>query len=104
MRHYPITHVSRADGAWPLPQFATAAGMDTHMVLRLVRLGLLEAATDPTGQMWLPAAQLTRAAAIVRLRAGLGLNYTALGLVLDLLARIDHLEQQLRAAGRAPRR
>ncbi|ADL49530.1 MULTISPECIES: chaperone modulator CbpM [Micromonospora] len=101
---YAIVHVSRADGAWPLPQFAAAAGMDTHMVVRLINLGLLEAATDPTGHVWLPAGQLPRAAAIVRLRAGLGLNYTALGVVLDLLTRIDQLEHQLRTRDGAHRR
>jgi hypothetical protein len=94
---YPITHVSRTGGVWPLAQFATAAGMDTHMVLRLVRLGLLDAATDPAGQVWLPTAQLARAASILRLRTGLGLNYAALGLVLDLLSRITDLENELRA-------
>jgi chaperone modulatory protein CbpM len=31
------------------------------------------------------------------LRAGLGLNYTAVGVVLDLLDRIDALEAVLRA-------
>lgn len=101
---YPIVHVSRAEAAWPLPQFAHAAGMDVHMVVRLVRLGLLDAATDPGGQVWLPAAQLARAASIVRLRAGLGLNYTALGLVMDLLARIESLETQLRTRDAAYRR
>jgi chaperone modulatory protein CbpM len=80
-----------------LAQFARAAGMDTHMVVRLVRLGLLEAATDPAGQVWLSASQVRRAALILRLRSGLGLNYTALGLVLDLLSRITDLETQLRA-------
>jgi chaperone modulatory protein CbpM len=44
---------------------------------------------------------IARAARIMRLRTGLGLNYTALGLVLDLLERIDDLEAALRAERRA---
>jgi hypothetical protein len=45
----------------------------------------------------LPVAQLARAARIVRLRAGLGLNYAAVGVVLDLLDRIEELETALRS-------
>jgi hypothetical protein len=44
------------------------------------------------------SAHLLRIARIHRLRAGLGLNYTALGVVLDLLDRIEELEAAL--AGR----
>lgn len=77
-----------------LEQVAAAAGVDAYMVDRLVSLGLL--ATAP-GSATLPATQVARAARIVRLRAGLGLNYTAVGVVLDLLDRITELEQALRA-------
>jgi chaperone modulatory protein CbpM len=36
-------------------------------------------------------------ARIRRLRAGLGLNYAALGLVVDLLDRVAELERELRS-------
>jgi chaperone modulatory protein CbpM len=101
---YAIVHVSRGGGTWPLARFAAAAGMDPYMIIRLVRLGLLEATVDATGAVWVPATQLARAAAIARLRTGLGLNYTAVGVVLDLLDRIDDLQQQLRTRDSAPRR
>ena len=65
------------------------------MVARLVTLGLLDADTRPGGAV-LAVAQVPRAARIVRLRAGLGLNYTAVGVVLDLLDRISELEAALR--------
>jgi chaperone modulatory protein CbpM len=81
--------------ALTLPQFAAAAGLDPHMVARLVALGLLDAHRGPAGVL-LPATQVPRAGRIVRLRAGLGLNYTAVGVVLDLLDRIDELEAALR--------
>ena len=77
-------------------QIATATGVDTHMIDRLVVLGLLDTHPAPAGHL-LPATQVARAARIVRLRAGLGLNYTALGVVLELLDRIDALEAALRA-------
>ena len=76
-------------------QVATASGVDPHMVDRLVALGLLD--TLPGTGVRLPVTQAARAARIVRLRAGLSLNYTAVGVVLDLLDRITDLEQALRA-------
>jgi hypothetical protein len=42
--------------------------------------------------MWFAPRQLLTVARIQRLRAGLELNYAALGLVLDLLERIAELE------------
>ena len=41
-------------------------------------------------------------ARIQRLRTGLSLNWAAIGLVLDLLDRIDVLERDLRARPRPP--
>ena len=86
-------------GALTVAQFAAAAGLDRYMVSRLVALGLLDTVRGPAGTL-LPATQLARAARIVRLRAGLGLNYTAVGVVLDLLERIEHLEAALRTERR----
>jgi chaperone modulatory protein CbpM len=65
---------------------------------RLIALGLLDAHTDPAGALVLPVEQVARAARIADRgsRSGLGLNYTAVGLVLDLLDRIDELETALR--------
>ena len=80
-----------------VPEFAAAAGLHPALVARLVTLGLLDTHRDPAGAALLAPAQVARAARIVRLRSGLGLNYTAVGLVLDLLDRIDELEAALRA-------
>ncbi|KUL29684.1 chaperone modulator CbpM [Actinoplanes awajinensis] len=77
-------------------QFAAATGLNPHEVTRLVALGLLDAVAGSAGPV-LPATQRARAARITRLRAGLGLNYTALGVVLDLLERIEQLQAALRA-------
>ena len=77
--------------------FAAAAGLHPDLVSRLVALGLLEPEVDARGQRWFEPAQLARVARVRRLRAGLPLNYAAIGVVLDLLARIDELESVLRA-------
>jgi chaperone modulatory protein CbpM len=80
-----------------LETFAAAAGLHPELVRRLVALGLLEPASAVSGQLWFDRSQVARAARIERLRTDLYLNYAAIGLVLDLLDRIDELEAVLRA-------
>ena len=100
MSPYTLVRQTRP-GLLPVAQFAAVCGLHPEMVTRLVTLGLLDAHTDTTGTTVLLTGQIARAARIMRLRDGLGLNYTALGVVLDLLERIDTLEAQVRAARRA---
>jgi hypothetical protein len=84
-----------------LDAFARAAGLHPDFVRRLVTLGLVEASADAGGDLWFARTQLARVARVQRLRRGLALNYAALGLVMDLLDRIEELEAALRA--RPPR-
>jgi len=81
-----------------LEAFSRAAGLHPDLVRRLVSLGLLDARTDAIGGLSLPPAQLAVAARVQRLRAGLALNYAAIGLVMDLLDRIARLEDAQRTA------
>jgi len=100
MTSYSLMRMSRLD----LDSFAHRAGMHPDLVRRLVALGLLEPTRDATGRLWFAAPQLRVVARIQRLRAGLSLNYAALGLVMDLLDRIEVLEAALRTTGaRLPR-
>jgi chaperone modulatory protein CbpM len=92
---YSLVRVSRLS----LDDFAARAGMHPELLRRWVALGLLEPSRDAGGQLWFRATQLQAVARIQRLRAGLSVNYAALGLVVDLLDRIEVLEAQLRAAG-----
>ena len=80
-----------------LDDFSRATGLHPELVTRLVGLGLLEAIGSPEGgdPVFAPS-ELARVARMQRLRDGFGLNYAALGLVLDLLDRIDLLETALR--------
>lgn len=79
-----------------LDAFAAAAGMHPDLVARLAALGLLEPSVDARGVRWFREADLAVAARVRRLHAGLPLNYAAIGIVLDLLDRIDELEASLR--------
>jgi chaperone modulatory protein CbpM len=93
---YQVIRAPRLDA----DDFAAAAGMHPDLVRRLVTLGLLDAYRDSSGRLWFARGQVAAVARIERLRAGFGLNYASIGLVLDLLDRISVLE----AAQRLPRR
>ena len=82
-----------------LNTFASRARLHPELVRRLVALGLLEAERDAGGRLWLPPTELATVARIQRLRAGFSINYAAVGLVLDLLDRIEELQTELRRAG-----
>ena len=76
--------------------FARATGTHPELVTRLVALGLLDAERDADGRLCFPPRQVAEMARIQRLRAGFALNYAALGLILDLLDRLEAAEGALR--------
>jgi hypothetical protein len=99
LRPLPSSATSTGPTALTVEAFADAAGIDAEVVRRFVALGLLDPMPGVRGELRFPPAQLAVAARIRRLRAGLGLNYAALGLVMDLLDRIARLELALRNVG-----
>jgi len=76
---------------------AARSGLHPELIRRFVALSLVDGTTDSSGRMWLAPSAVAALARIQRLRAGLSLNYAAIGLVLDLLDRIDVLEAQVRS-------
>jgi chaperone modulatory protein CbpM len=92
---YPMTRPSRLS----LDRFARQAGLHPQLVQKFVALGLIDAEPDATGALWFRPAALVTLGRVQRLRAGLSLNYAAIGLVLDLLDRIDELEAASRRTG-----
>lgn len=81
-----------------LDSVAARSGLHPDLVRRFVALSLVEASYDAAGQLWFTPETTATLARIQRLRTGLCLNYAAIGLVLDLLGRIDRLEDELRHA------
>jgi chaperone modulatory protein CbpM len=79
-----------------LDALARRCGLHPIMVRRLVALGLLPCRPDARGEPWFDPSAVAVVARIQRLRTGLGLNYAAIGLVLDLLDRIEELESASR--------
>ena len=86
-----------------LEEFAAVTGLHPDLIRRLVALGLIDARRDSAGELWFSRSQLAAVARVQRLRAGLALNYAAIGLVTDLLDRIAALEAALRRAQRPGR-
>jgi chaperone modulatory protein CbpM len=79
-----------------LDAFARRSGLHPDTVRRFVALGLLPCQRSPRGQLRFDASALRVVARVQRLRIGLGLNYAAVGLVLDLLDRVEKLESGAR--------
>jgi DNA-binding transcriptional MerR regulator len=80
-----------------LESVAVRSGLNPDLVRRFAALGLLDCTTDRNGRLWFAPSTVHTLARVQRLRAGLNLNYAAIGLVLDLLDRIDVLEAQVRS-------
>ncbi len=79
-----------------LDRFARQSNLHPLMVRRYVALGLLDCTRDAAGELWFSPAAVRRVARVQRLHTDLSLNYTAIGLVMDLLDRVDELEAALR--------
>ena len=83
-----IVRVGSAPSGLDVDAFATVCGLHPDMIRKFVALGLLEPRIDEASTLWFRPADLARVARIQRLRAGFGLNYAGIGLVLDLLDRL----------------
>jgi DNA-binding transcriptional MerR regulator len=92
MARYTLAQPARLS----LDTIADRSGLHPELIRRFVGLSLIEASRDSAGRLWFPPGTLAKIARIQRLRAGLSLNYAAIGLVIDLLDRIDVLEAQVR--------
>jgi DNA-binding transcriptional MerR regulator len=79
-----------------LEMVAAASRVHPELVRRFVELGLVPARQDGSGRLWFSPAAPELVRRIVRLHADLSLNYAAVALVIDLLARIDALENRRR--------
>jgi DNA-binding transcriptional MerR regulator len=79
-----------------LEAFSRECGLHPDVTMRWVRLGLLEPKFDSQGHPWFVPGDVIRAGRVQRLRATLSVNLASVGLVMDLLDRIDTLEAALR--------
>jgi hypothetical protein len=74
---------------------AREAGLHPDLVRRFVQLGLLEPRVGPDSVARFPRDAAARLARADRLRRDLALSYAGAVLAVELLARIDQLEERL---------
>jgi hypothetical protein len=74
---------------------AREAGLHPELVRRFVRLGLLEPRAGADSVARFPRDAAARLALAARLRRDLALSYAGAILAVELLARIDELEERL---------
>lgn len=76
--------------------FARVCEIHPELLDRLVALGLVDVMIDSKGNRWLERRQVAVLARVRRLRAGLGLSYSSIAVVAELIDRIDELEARVR--------
>jgi hypothetical protein len=84
-----------------LESLAAAADLHADFVEQLVGYGLMEPARTLDGVHWFEESAVRRLCVIQRLRADLGIGIHSLGVVLDLLERIESLQREVAALRRA---
>lgn len=92
MAEYP----RRAD-VLNLTELASASGVHPDLLRRFVHLGLLDP-IDDTGleELFFEASAVYVVRKILRLRRDLGINYAGIGVVLELMNRVEQLEARVR--------
>jgi hypothetical protein len=101
---YPLARVYRI-GPYrlSLAMLARRSGTPPELLLRFAALGLLDARRDAAGRLWFRPGAPATVARVQRLRTGLCLNYAGVGVVLDLLDRIERLQAVVRRGEQASR-
>lgn len=78
-----------------LTELSTLTGIDRPVLRRFASFAVIESYADHERGLRFPISELPRLARGVRLRRHLGVGVPSLGLVLDLLERLDALEAEL---------
>jgi MerR family transcriptional regulator, heat shock protein HspR len=99
-RKYMLVRMSRSSGYasyLSLSQVAFTTGLHPELVERFVGMGLIDyAGRNAEGEMLFATEVVSVVRRIVRLRNHLGVNYAGIGVILELMARIEDLEGNLR--------
>jgi hypothetical protein len=92
----PYTNDPAHDGlSLTLSELVRLTGIRPMVLQRLASFAVIESYADRGGTLRFPVSELPRLARGIRLRRDLGVGVSSLGLVLDLLERVDALESEL---------
>jgi DNA-binding transcriptional MerR regulator len=84
-------------GYYTLSEVAYRAGLHPELIDRFMRLGLIEfSGSTNEGEPLFDPEVIPLIKRILRLRNQLGVNYAGIGVVLELMSRLEHLEARLR--------
>ena len=92
-RNYEITVVRTRSNLMPLEDAARRLGLHPDIVRRFLEFGLLEPAEIAGAKIMLDPVALRRIGVIQRLRCDLGINLAGIGVILELLDKIDALQR-----------
>ena len=88
---------SEFSSRYTLTEVAYRAGLHPELIDRFIRLGLIEFSdrTDD-GELIFDSEVIPILRRILRLRNELGVNYAGVGVILELMSRVDALEARIR--------
>ena len=88
---------SEFSSRYTLTEVAYRAGLHPELIDRFIRLGLIEF-SDRTGdgELLFDSEVIPLIRRILRLRNELGVNYAGVGVILELMTRLDALEARIR--------
>jgi MerR family transcriptional regulator, heat shock protein HspR len=99
-REYFLVQVGTASGFSPyltLAEVAYRCGLHPELIARLADLGLIDYVEgEVEGEVLFDADVIPLLRRILRLRNHLGVNYAGIGVILELMARIESLENHIR--------
>ena len=82
---------------YTLTEVAYRAGLHPELIDRFIRLGLIEfSGRTDDGELLFDSEVIPIIRRILRLRNELGVNYAGVGVILELMSRLDALEARIR--------
>ncbi|SMC25380.1 MerR HTH family regulatory protein [Desulfacinum hydrothermale DSM 13146] len=92
-----ITDVPRYGGALSLMDLAGETGVHPELIRRFVHLGLVDPLDEAhREELFFEPSAVHVVRKILRLRRDLGINYAGIGVVLELMHRVEQLEARVR--------
>jgi DNA-binding transcriptional MerR regulator len=91
--------------SYTLTDVAYRAGLHPELIDRFIRLGLIEfSGRTHDGELLFDSEVIPLIRRILRLRNQLGVNYAGVGVILELMSRLEALEAQIRELESAAQR